>query len=275
MPGAFFLQAAPFLRGLWAAFCLTACLTACSALTGQRPPQPLTAAEQAAAAAAREVLGRLDARSPELSAVKGLGSFTLWRQNTAQRARIAWVGQRPDKLRLLLRDISGVPIATLANDGTWFFLDDHSQGRFYRKSASDATLRRLLLVSINAEEIVSLLTGRIPVRPFDTARLYADPAGGHDVLRLWDKRGRLVEKIHLDPDGQGRVRRIEMFDNGDRLLYGVTFWGSLGSPDCPLPAELTVFSAAQPVFRLQVERCWVNPELTAEIFRLDPETEGR
>ncbi len=275
MPIAFFLRASPFLRGLWAAFCLTACLTACSALTGQRPPQPLTAAEQAAAAAAREVLDRLDARSPELSAVKGLGSFTLWRQNTAQRARIAWVGQRPDKLRLVVRDISGVPIATLANDGTWFFLDDHSQGRFYRKSASDATLRRLLLVAINAEEIVSLLTGRIPVRPFDTARLHADPAGGLDVVRLWDKRGRLVEKIYLDPDGQGRVRRIEMFDNGDTLLYGVTFWGSLGAPDCPLPAQLTVFSAAQPVFRLQVERCWANPELTAEIFRLDPAAEGR
>lgn len=275
MPGAFFLQAAPFLRRLWAVFCLTACLTACSALTGQRPPQPLTAAEQAAAAAAREVLNQLDARSPELSAVKGLGSFTLWRQSSAQRARIAWVGQRPDKLRLLLRDISGVPIATLANDGTWFFLDDHSQGRFYRKSASDANLRRLLLVAINAEEIVSLLTGRIPVRPFHTARLHADPAGGHDVVRLWDARGRLVEKIYLDPDGQGRVRRIEMFDNGDTLLYGVTFWGSLGAPDCPLPAELTVFSAAQPVFRLQVERCWANPELTDEIFRLDPGAEGR
>jgi hypothetical protein len=42
-----------------------------------------------------------------------------------------------------------------------------------------------------------------------------------------------------------------------------------------LPAELTVFGAARPVFRLQFERCWANPELTAEIFRLDPGAEDR
>jgi hypothetical protein len=55
----------------------------------------------------------------------------------------------------------------------------------------------------------------------------------------------------------------------------VDFSGRLGASDCPLPAELTVSSAAQPVFRLQVERCWANPELTDEIFRLDPGAEGR
>ena len=274
MSGTLFLLVSPVSRGLWAVVWLAVCLAACSTWTGQRPPKPLTAAEQAAAAAAREALDQLDAHNPGLLAVKGLGSFTLWRQNTVQRARVAWVGQRPDKLRLLLRDISGVPIATLANDGTWFYLDAHSEGRFYRKSASDATLRRLLLVAIDAEEIVSLLTGRIPLRPFHTARLHPDPVGGRDVLWLWDGSGRLVEKIHLDPDGQGRVRRIEMFDNGNRLLYGVDFSGRLGASDCPLPAELTVSSAAQPVFRLQIERCWANPALTAEIFRLRPGAAG-
>ncbi len=268
MPGAFCLPALPILRALWAAVCLAAWLMACSGLTERRPPAPLVLEELAAAAAARDVLAKFDARNPGLSAVKGLGSFSVWQANTAQRARIAWVGKRPDKLRLLLRDISGVPIATLANDGTWFYLDAHSERRFYRKAASDATLRRLLAVAISAEEIVCLLTGRIPLRPFQTALLQPDPAGVGEVLRLWDSRGRLVEKIYLDPEGQGGVRRIEMFDNGETLLYGVDFSGSLNVSGYLFPAELSVFSAAQTVFRLQIERCWVNPELTVEIFQL-------
>jgi hypothetical protein len=244
-------------------------------LTERRPPPPLTAEALAAAAAAREVLAQLDARNPGLSAVKGLGSFSVWHSDSLQRARIAWVGQRPDKLRLLLRDISGIPIATLANDGIWFYLDAHREGRFYRRSASDATLRRLLAVAISAEEIVCLLTGRIHLRPHQTAALQPEPASGAGVVGLWDARGRLVQKIYLDPAGQGRVRRIEMFDNGDALLYGVDFSGSLDVSGYLFPAALTVFSAAQPVFRLQIERCWVNPELTAEVFRLADGEEGR
>jgi len=106
------------------------------------------------------------------------------------------------------------------------------------------------------------------LRPFQTALLQPDPAGGGEVLRLWDSRGRLVEKIYLDPEGQGGVRRIEMFDNGETLLYGVDFSGSLNVSGYLFPAELSVFSAAQTVFRLQIERCWVNPELTVEIFQL-------
>jgi hypothetical protein len=275
MPGVFFLPAWPVLRAAGAALWLVACLTACSGLMERRPPTPLTVEELAAAAAAREVLAKLDARNPGLSAVKGLGSFSVWQQNSAQRARIAWVGKRPDKLRLLLRDISGVPIATLANDGTWFYLDAHSEGRFYRKSARDDTLRRLLAVAISTEEVVLLLSGRIPLRPFQTAVLQPEPVSGAEVVRLQDSKGRLVEKIYLDPAGQGGVRRIEMFDNGDTLLYGVDFSGSLNVSGYLFPSALTVFNAAQPVFRLQIERCWVNPELTAEVFRLSPGEEGR
>nr|MCU0556944.1 hypothetical protein [Desulfobacterales bacterium] len=87
MPEAFCLPASPILRALWAAVCLAACLTACSGLTERRPPAPLALEERAAAAAAREVLAKFDARNPGLSAVKGLGSFSVWQANTAQRAR--------------------------------------------------------------------------------------------------------------------------------------------------------------------------------------------
>lgn len=253
---------------------MVALLTACSGLTERRAPKPLTAGEIAAAAAAREILSALDAANPGLSAVKGLGSFSVWQQDTPQRARIAWIGKRPDKLRLLLRDISGVPIATLANDGTWFYLDSHSEQRFYRKRSSDATLRRLLAVAITAEEIVALLTGQVPLRPYQTAFLQPDPGTGAALVRLSDASGRMVEKIYLDSEGQGSVRRIEMFDKNDTLLYGVDFSGTLNASGYRLPGELTVFNAGKTVFRLRVERCWINPEVTVETFRLAPGKPG-
>lgn len=274
MFASFFPSAPPLPRAFFALLLLAAFLTACSGLTERRAAKPLTAEEVAAAAAAREILSRLSASNPGLSAVKGLGSFSVWQQNTAQRARVAWIGERPDKLRLLLRDLSGIPIATLANDGTWFYLDSHSEKRFYRQRSSNATLRRLLSVAITADEIVALLTGQIPLRPHQTAFLQREPGTGDPLVHLNDAKGRVVEKIYLDSQGQGRVRRIEMFDNGNTLLYGVDFSGSLDASGYRLPAQLTVSNAGKPVFLLRIERCWINPEVAEETFRLAPGAKG-
>ena len=134
----------------------------------------------------------------------------------------------------------------------------------------EATVRRQGAVPAT----IALLTGQIPLRPHQTAFLQREPGTGDPLVHLNDAKGRVVEKIYLDSQGQGRVRRIEMFDNGNTLLYGVDFSGSLDASGYRLPAQLTVSNAGKPVFLLRIERCWINPEVAEETFRLAPGAKG-
>ncbi|MBW2369896.1 MAG: hypothetical protein JRH15_18650, partial [Deltaproteobacteria bacterium] len=94
----------------------------------------------------------------KLTTIKGVGRLVLM-DDAGQRFRAAWIGKRPNRLRMEFLGISGLPVASFSSDGEWHYLMDHTRRRFYRKRAGSSDLKRLISVPVNAGEILELMCG--------------------------------------------------------------------------------------------------------------------
>lgn len=226
----------------------------------------------------------------DLKTFKGVGKVTLYRDGKKNLPnRIAWVGASPDKFRAVLSSASGRPFLSFASDGQWFFVFDHLQGQFNKRRTNHYIVKNFFSVSIELADIVSMLSGRVPVRRHRSACLLKDndshqglptrlqpvsseeSRGGEDenILVLKGVWGNIYEKIFLD-NSKNDVRKIEAFDLGGVLAYRAELSAWQNVNGYRIPATVVVSSDEGSGFRLDVERYWPNVHVAPSIFELSP-----
>ncbi|MFH1154228.1 MAG: hypothetical protein V1793_10460 [Pseudomonadota bacterium] len=105
-----------------------------------------------------------------ITTCKGMAWLTLKDSNKPdQKYRLAWAAAPPDKIRMTLLS-AGLPMETILADGKQVTFVSHvgSHDR-HTLNSSDPPLEKLLSIPVSLTEIVALLAGRIPVKPFDKA----------------------------------------------------------------------------------------------------------
>jgi outer membrane biogenesis lipoprotein LolB len=216
----------------------------------------------------RRLLSRLTLQNVALEQFKGLGTVRTTARDGAQQAmRVAWIAEAPDKLRLSVLNIGGLPTATMAADGEHFFLASHAPKKYYKIRATNPSLKKLIGIDLKAREIIAVLGGRVPIREFDNARLETDAATGRRVLVLSSRRGRVIEKIYLAEDPES-ARSVEMFDAAGRRMYTLKM-----SKIQPLeggfrvPFHIDVTSGGDRL-QLQVQRYWAHAAAAPSTFTL-------
>ncbi|MEW6672650.1 MAG: hypothetical protein AB1427_13170 [Thermodesulfobacteriota bacterium] len=247
-----------------------ACLTACAGITEWGFQKPVDAKRAAELAEARETAAVLGARNRNLSSFKGIGRFKLWQEKgRVLSSRAAWAGAYPDKLRIAVMNTAGQPMASLSTDGQYLYMVSHSDGEFYKKSSANPTLQRLISIPISAQDIISILTFRLPVREYDTAELTGDAAGGGYILTLAKNWRGVTEKIHLGTDKR-TVQKVELFDFSDNLLYQTIFRGKQNLNGFELPETILISDTEGNGFELDIEKYWTDVSLAPSIFVLTP-----
>ena len=108
---------------------------------------------------------------------------------------MAWAGARDGRLRIEALGIGGQPLATFATDGAWFFALTHDPHRFYKKHAGNASLARLISLPVKTNDILSMLTGRVPLYPHSGARAQENTTGSGYLLELKNRRQGTSQKI--------------------------------------------------------------------------------
>ncbi len=203
-----------------------------------------------------------------LDTFKGIGGITLSDSGGRRTARLAWCGEFPDKLRLTLIT-AGLPAETVTADGKYICLLSHTgEHAFIKKRSSCPSLEKLVSIPIRADDIVSLLTGRIPLYDYDEAVCFRPENGTGYVLVLRNKRKGIVEHIYLD-DSRINVMSIEVFSSRNALLYTAKFFEMQESSGFQVPARLVV-SDADASLTLRVDRYMANAEVSPELFILSP-----
>lgn len=241
---------------------------------------------------ARELISILENHNFALKTFKGTGRLTL-RQNEKKdvTTRAAWVGAAPDRLRIAIRDVSGLPVLSFASDGHWLYLFYHTQGQFYKKRATNSIPKRFFPISITSNEVVSILAGRIPIDKHNSAVLVKDTSarnlpnqisshqrrlshpgqtnGYKDgyVLILKKRWGNVREKIYLDEEKKG-VRKVEMFDAAGALAYRVEFIRMRDINGYRVPSRLLISNDDGSGLQFEIDKYWVDVSVSPSMFVL-------
>lgn len=266
--------------------------SACGGLVPRVSDQPSDLGTADGPSGVRELISTLESHNFALKTFKGTGRISL-RQNEKKDVtiRAAWVGATPDRLRIAIRDVSGLPVFSFASDGHWLYLFHHSQGRFYKKRASNSIPKTLFPISVTSSEVVSILAGRIPIEKHNSAILIKDTSsrnrlGRHSnrqpdrsrpirsacaedgyVLILKKRWGNIREKIYLDSDKK-EVRKIEMFDVDGALAYRVEFIIMQDIKGYRVPSRLLISDDHGSGLQFEIDTYWVDVSVTPSMFVL-------
>lgn len=245
-------------------------LTACAGITEWVIHKPVDAKRAAELADARELAATLGARNRNLSSFKGTGRFKLWLQEGhVLSTRAAWVGSYPDRLRIAVLNPAGQPTASLSTDGRHLYMVSHTKGEYYKKPSANPTLQRLISIPISANDIISILTARLPIREYHTAELTADESGRGYILTLARKWRGVTEKIYLDADKRS-VLQVEIFEASEKLSYRVVIQGKQHVNDFELPAKIMISDTEGNRFELDIDKYWTDVSLMPSTFVLTP-----
>ncbi|MFC1829932.1 hypothetical protein ACFL0O_10000 [Thermodesulfobacteriota bacterium] len=239
-------------------------LTACAGLMESVPGKTGVEVQHEAAA----LISMLDEKNAELRTFKGKGKITYWKNDKITLvASAAWIGSEPDRLRVALQSPSGQPLVSFSNDGKWFYLFSHSRGDYYKKRATDANLKRITSIPIKTADMVSILSGRIPVHKYSTAGVLKNESGDGVVLVLKKWWGDTLEKIYFDETRED-VRKIEMFAGKHMLVYRTELYGLREINGYRIPSRLVFSTGDGAVFQLDINRYWTDIAVSPSVFEL-------
>lgn len=245
-------------------------LSACSSLTGKVSDKSLKAKAPEDLYEARNLLLSLQNRNIKLKTFKGIGKITFWKNGKKGIiTNAAWVGSKPDMLRIAMRNVSGQPIVTFANDGSWLYFVSHAKQRYYKKRSTKSNLKKFISIPIKAGDILSLLAGRIPVYKHEFEAIIKDDAKDGYLLVLKKRWGNIIEKIYIDGN-KNNVRKVEVFDDTGSLLYSAVFERMQTINGYDVPLRLVFSGGNGNRFQLDIQRYWADISVSPSVFVLNP-----
>ena len=243
----------------------------CSSLTAGLSREPAESPEAAATVEAQALLANLSQQNASLISFKGIGKIKVWQKGRLTiDERVAWVGYERNKLSIVLM-ISGYPAVKMTSDGKWFYYYEVGEGKpIYKKiPATEASLKHIISIPIQAVDILDLLAGRVPLREHNSVILHHQDAGQGYVLTLKKRWWGITEKIYLD-ENKSRVLLIEYYSRTGSLIYRARFEEMQMVNGYQVPARLSLSNGEDTDFQLNVHKYYTDVPVTASMFVLNP-----
>jgi hypothetical protein len=181
-----------------------------------------------------------------------------------QSERVVWLGSASGKLRFEVLGFSGQPVATIACDGERFY---YRRGNTVHKFRStDPSLKQVVSIPVKTSDIVTMMTGRVPLLEYHAASVVEDEDA--HVLVLEQKWAGIREKVYFDPDAD-TVHKIEVFDLSGDLRYRAEFDRMREISGYQIPFTMTLSNDDNTSFLLHVSNYWVNVPLVPSAFVLN------
>jgi hypothetical protein len=192
------------------------CCLVLASCAGRHAAGPLSG-EPDAVSLATEAMGE----NAGIASCKGIAWLTLSIPGKPdQKYRLAWASALPDKTRMTLLS-SGLPVETVVADGARVTVVSHNGAHDTRiLNDPDPSLEELLSIPVSLREVMAILAGRIPARPFDRAAWNPGPAREQDRTLLLSRRWRgEVARLFWNP-ALG-FHRVQSLDTDQNPVYTV------------------------------------------------------
>jgi hypothetical protein len=217
---------------------------------------------------ASRILESLKQRKNDLKSFRGVGKFKAVSGTNANTFRIVWIGSPPQNLRVETLGPWGQPTVAFVINGSTFLFHSREDNRCFKGDATADNLSRFLSIRVRAEDLFGLLSGQPPILPFHHAKIRPSTAEGGWLLSLYEKWGRLIERITLKEDAK-LVEQVEVFDSWGNLQYRVAFSQFRQMESLCLPHRMAISNAAGPLWLLTVEKFWTRVSIPEEAYTLE------
>jgi len=215
------------------------------------------------------IISAIQKRNSSLQTFKGIGKIDLASNGKSLTARAAWVGSYPNQLRFEILGIAGHPLLSFSFNNDQQFFISHTDKTFYHSTDTDPDLEDLLAVPIKLNDIMKLLTGRIPVYEYFDFEIIENPSRNELILVLKSEWTGVCEKLYLDEKNM-KIYKIEVFGLTGGLTYRAVFDDGLKIESMEVPSKLTLTDSKGSSVRLRVDRCLNNIPVSSSVFILEP-----
>lgn len=212
---------------------------------------------------AEDIINRIQTFNAQISTSRGTGELTLTRGFRRETYKIAWAAQAPNRLRMTLL-MSGHPVETIASTGQWVTFVSHTGAHKPHSAVSaDPDLDPYINIPLRLSELVSLLLGKVPERPFD--RAWIVPEKPDTVFASQSFSPKIQEFL---TDKTGRPIRYRVLDKKMNVILGIWYSQFFIRDNFILPGVITMKDGDQRVMKISLKNLMPNIPVKESIFRL-------
>ncbi len=204
-------------------------------------------------------------------ASKGTGWLRIETKKKFSKYKIAWAAAAPNKIRITLL-LTGHPVETIISNGKSITFLSHT-GKHSKKTylTKDANLRQYINIPVKMSEIITMLLGRLNVKPFDTAEYFpSDFSGSSDSLGpkilLKQKWGSSIQTLFLDQDET--INQLTLSDLKGKSIYEVKILKYKSFDFGDLPTKVVVDDLINRKLTLTILNFEPNPTIKESLFQL-------
>lgn len=216
---------------------------------------------------ALETAQRLFDFNREIKASKGRGLLTIAAKNRRIQYRIAWAAESPDRARITLIS-SGIPVETLLFNKSRITLYSHTgQHSLKTYKSDDPSLERILSVPVKMSDIISVLTGKIPVKPYDYAWFKeTDSKKEPRSILLNVQSEKRMQQLIIDSDGG--ISEFSLLEGLEQPVYKVGFSGLQKFDSNSIFTRMAIKSESGETAVFRIQAFQKNPEMKDSVFNL-------
>jgi outer membrane lipoprotein-sorting protein len=208
------------------------------------------------------VLSHLEKRNTSFRTFNGQGAITLSETARTRSYRLAWAAEIPEKIRLVIL-FSGKIFETMVADGENLFLKSHTGSHVpINRRRKNPSLEPFIGLPLTTGQLITYLSGRIPVPEYEKIVLDKGEGGKGSVLRFYKNNETVIENIFLDENDN--ALSYEVIENAKNR-----FTVTLDSPGNPgalvFPKTIHVIQSERSCV-IQIENTTPDPELTKDTF---------
>jgi outer membrane biogenesis lipoprotein LolB len=207
-------------------------------------------------------------KNPSPETFKGIGNLRITRDNQVDTGRIAWMAEGNDRIRIELLTPYGQPWATFSSDGQHVYILSYTDQQFYKRSLSGSGLKEIISISVQPEEIISLLSGRPPEVQYSFISMLDSGTAPGPVLVLQERWWTGHQIIFLDEAGD-YFHSVEVYDGSGELKYKADFFHRIENGS-RVPSRLEISNGEGTEVQLAVNRHWTEVDISPSAFILTP-----
>jgi len=212
---------------------------------------------------AEDIINRVQARNAQITTSKGTGELTLTQGFRTETYKIAWAAQSPNRLRMTLL-MFGHPVETIASTGQWVTFVSHTGAHKPHSAVSaDPGLDPYINIPLRLSELVSLLLGKVPERPFDRAWIL--PEKPNTVFASQSFSSEIQEWL---TNKNGITTRYRVLDKNMNVIFGIWYSQFFKRDNFILPGMITIKDGGRRVMVISLKNLMPNIPVKESVFRL-------
>jgi len=212
---------------------------------------------------AEDIINRVQKRNAQITTSKGTGELTLTQGFHTETYKIVWAAQSPNRLRMTLL-MFGHPVETIASTGQWVTFVSHTGAHKPHSAVStDPDLDPYINIPLRLSELVSLLLGRVPERPFDRAWIL--PEKPDTVFASQSFSSQIQEWL---TNKTGITTRYRVLDKDMNVIFGIWYSRFFERDNFILPGMITIKDGGQGVMAISLKNLMPNIPVKESVFRL-------